>query len=326
MSYNIALIGAGQLGSRHLQGLKTIQLVCKIAVVDPNFDSLRIAKERFEQLSDNNNIIEIKYLSTIDDIENIIDLCIISTNSSVRSQITEEIIKKKKVKSILFEKILFQKIEDYTKITDIINKHEIKAWVNCPRRLYYEYISLKKILNDNSKLTFLLSGGEWGLACNSIHFIDLLAYFTNNIEFQFTTESLDKKIHKSKRDGYIELTGTLVGEMSNGSKIILNSVANSNSPHIITINGDKIICIIDETNGEIRISSQESEWKWEIRKIDILYQSQLTGKIAEDIILTNKCGLTSFADSVKLHIPFISSILEFYNKVEDENSDICPIT
>jgi threonine dehydrogenase-like Zn-dependent dehydrogenase len=42
--YNIAVVGAGQLGSRHLQSLKGIQLDVRIVVIDPNQESLEIAK------------------------------------------------------------------------------------------------------------------------------------------------------------------------------------------------------------------------------------------------------------------------------------------
>lgn len=65
MTYNIVLIGAGQLGSRHLQGLKKIYTAVNIDVVDPNIDSISIAKERYEQVDNNPFIKEIRFLSSI---------------------------------------------------------------------------------------------------------------------------------------------------------------------------------------------------------------------------------------------------------------------
>lgn len=45
--YKIAVIGAGQLGSRHLQGLKLSKLKSDIWVVDNNPNSLQIAQQRY---------------------------------------------------------------------------------------------------------------------------------------------------------------------------------------------------------------------------------------------------------------------------------------
>lgn len=46
--YKVAIIGADQLGSRHLQGLKTAVSPLSISVVDSSNESLQIAKERYD--------------------------------------------------------------------------------------------------------------------------------------------------------------------------------------------------------------------------------------------------------------------------------------
>ena len=51
--YNIAIIGAGQLGSRHLQGLKLAQLPMRIEIVDSSEKSLETARERYDQIEAN---------------------------------------------------------------------------------------------------------------------------------------------------------------------------------------------------------------------------------------------------------------------------------
>ena len=53
--YKIAVIGAGQLGSRHLQGLKLSKLKSDIWVVDNNSNSLQIAQQRYEEGEVNSN-------------------------------------------------------------------------------------------------------------------------------------------------------------------------------------------------------------------------------------------------------------------------------
>lgn len=51
--YHIAIIGAGQLGSRHLQGLKRAQIPMKIQVVNNALQALEVAEERYEQVDPN---------------------------------------------------------------------------------------------------------------------------------------------------------------------------------------------------------------------------------------------------------------------------------
>ena len=52
----VFIIGAGQLGSRHLQALKYVKEALDISVIDPREESLSTAKERYASLDlmDNN--------------------------------------------------------------------------------------------------------------------------------------------------------------------------------------------------------------------------------------------------------------------------------
>ncbi len=56
--YKIALIGAGQLGSRHLQALAKINLEISIEVVEPNTQASEVAKQRFNEIGE-------KWLNTL---------------------------------------------------------------------------------------------------------------------------------------------------------------------------------------------------------------------------------------------------------------------
>jgi ubiquinone/menaquinone biosynthesis C-methylase UbiE len=52
---NIAVVGAGQIGSRHLQALSLIDREARLQIVDPSSQSLATAKERFETVNPKNN-------------------------------------------------------------------------------------------------------------------------------------------------------------------------------------------------------------------------------------------------------------------------------
>lgn len=86
----IALIGAGQLGSRHLQALANIDIPVILQVVDPSMDSLNVARERYLEVPNNDNINSIDFLTDIDALNANLDLCIIATNADVRFKVFQE--------------------------------------------------------------------------------------------------------------------------------------------------------------------------------------------------------------------------------------------
>ena len=53
---NILIVGAGQLGSRYLQGMASLKKNCSIYIIDPSDLSLKRAKERFEEMEYNNKV------------------------------------------------------------------------------------------------------------------------------------------------------------------------------------------------------------------------------------------------------------------------------
>ena len=63
---HIAIIGAGEIGSRHLQGLALIDRRIDVSVVDPSHSSLKLAKTRFQEISVNEFLRSVKYSEPIE--------------------------------------------------------------------------------------------------------------------------------------------------------------------------------------------------------------------------------------------------------------------
>ncbi|MDD4438908.1 MAG: Gfo/Idh/MocA family oxidoreductase [Tissierellia bacterium] len=321
--HKVAIIGSGQLGSRHLQGIKTANIELSIEVVDSNIESLKVAENRYYEIAANQYTKAIRFISSIDDLSNDLDIVIIATSSAPRYIITKELIEKKHVRNIIFEKVLFQNEDYFYEIYNMLNTFGINAWVNCPRRMYDFYNTIKNELNNVDKLIFTVSGGEWGLGCNSIHFIDIFSYLSNQTSYTLLTNGLNKKIYASKRSGYVEFCGILSGISERGDIINLISQENSSITPLISIVSQNKKFVIDETNGNMTFF-KDNNWKTSI--INVPYQSQLTGKLIEDILLNKNSGITKYEESMNLHLPFITSLLDYYNSITEENSKNCPIT
>jgi len=313
------VVGVGQVGSRHLQAILKHSVNQKIYVVDTNEESIEVAKKRAAEINHSHEII---YLSTYDDLPKTIDLLIISTNSKYRDVITIDLLNRCKIRYIIFEKILFQSLESYQKVENKLKENGVKAWVNHPRRIMGLYKNLKKTISgkDLNGTIFSMMGGNWGLACNSLHFIDLCSYLFDADVKYISTEVLEKKVIKSKRDGYIEFSGTLVIIFENNIKCILTSNHEINQSSIIDITIQNYKWIINELEKPyiININNKTGE----ILNTDyysVEYQSDLGTKVLDEIIKTSTCSLTPFEISTRHHKMFIKSLLDFKNHILNEN-------
>ena len=56
------------------------------------------------------------------------------------------------------------------------------------------------------------------------------------------------------------------------------------------------------------------------------YQSTLTTRIINDILIEGNTNLPNYQEACSSHIPFIEGALNSYNRISNSNSSICPIT
>lgn len=322
----IALVGAGNIGSRHLQALKNVKLPLSIYVVDPNKSSLRIAKERYEQFnSTTKDSQQLEFLESVDNVPSKIDLAIIATNSGIRRKVIESLFKKSQVKNLVLEKLLFPKKEDYSYISKLLKSRRTKAFVNCSMRTMPFYQKLKNNIKG-SRINYIVSGSQYGLITNAIHYIDHMAYLLDSPDFTVNTGMLDKKPVKSRREGYLELNGTLNIFFKNGSSGSISCFSNGDTPIIVEIHSDKFRCISKESERKAYISKASDNWEFKEVITNIPYQSQMTDKIVEDIISKGNCRLVSYEESAKIHLTLLESLLKFLNENSSKKYKIYPFT
>ena len=324
--YNIAIIGAGQIGSRHLQAMAKLEGTAKVQLVDPFEESLRIARERFFQVyGRDSEKIQLICNRFIDDLSEPVDLAIVATCSNIRATVIKELTRKKEVKNLILEKVLFQKVVEYYEIDELLRKSNIPTWVNCYMRSRDFYKELKNQMSLGKKVEMRVEGPLWGMGCNSIHFIDYLSYLTGCNDFHFTDCSLNSKIINSKRPGFVEFSGELAGKNSLGHSLILICHDKGSDPIKININnGSKnheIIDCIDHVIHRVFDGDKMNE-----KKVGIPFQSQTTNKLVHQIRNCDKCDLTTYYDSMNLHLPLIRILIEHMQNLSGESEELCPIT
>jgi hypothetical protein len=226
---------------------------------------------------------------------------------------------------LILEKVLFQTVEEYYEIEILLTNTNTKCWVNHPRRMSPYYKKLKKDLKNAAQVSYNFQGGDWGLGCNGLHFIDHLAYLTNSSNLILNNNGLDDKIYNSKRKGFIEFNGLLTGKIDNHTFSLYSN--SQNIPSVFTIVSDILVSTIDETAGIINISKKENNWKNEIIKEKIVYfQSEISNILIEDLLINDICSLPTYKESMNLHIVFIKSLLNHMNKINGKDNKLCPIT
>lgn len=323
--YTIAIIGAGQLGSRHLQSVAKSNIKISIEVVEPFESSRTVAQQRFEEIPHNDNVVSIRFLESLQQLSGELDLVVIATNSDVRSSVTLDLLSFKKVKNLVLEKVLFQKEEEYYQIEKALEQSKTLCWVNHPRRMFPFYQTLKSKLSHASRIDFSVSGGGWGLACNGLHFLDVFEYLSGTAVTKIDNGYLDKKILETSRKGYIELSGKLIGNVGQNTFDI--NCFESPSPLLITITSDILNLQIYESDGWYKIAERSDEWRSTVKEEKIVYyQSELTNKILEDVLTTAKSILPTYKEAMKLHLMFIDTILEHINSFSEIKFDSCSIT
>ena len=320
------IVGAGQLGSRHLQGLLKITAAQEIYLVDPSEASLEIARTRAAATA------TIHYATDWAALPKKFDLVIVATNANVRAAIAKRLLQEYQIEYLILEKVLFQDVAAYQTIGDLIATSSAKVWVNHPRRMFQHYQSIKNVLAENPKapITLTTMGGNWGLACNALHLIDLCAFLSNDTVEQVDLDWVDPIIHNSKRANNIEFTGTIKGRTRGGSNFLITSWDDTPGDITVQVAANNHRWIIQEGANAKVIHLHHTEaapgFTETVHPFATEYQSGLTSRLATDLFDTGNCYLPTYAEAASAHIPFIAAALKKYNELNGSESEVCPIT
>ena len=320
--YNIAIIGSGQIGSRHLQGLARSSKQMKIYLIDPNENALILAKQRFQEVIHFSHSV-ISCHQTIHDLPEKIDIGIIATTANVRREVVENILAQHHLKYLILEKIVFQNSDDFNLIKKLLIDNGVKSWVYCARRFSLFYKILKSEL-IHKKISIKVTGSKWGLACNGIHMIDLFVFLTEQTDIKIDTTGLENIIINSKRNGFKELKGTLRVKTKRGDTLELIDSNEFDESLIISINTDNEKYDIFESKGLMVKYLSDNEPQED--EIQVEQVSELTGSIVDQILEKDESDLPTYDECMEYHIPMLDAFNDHISKVIGKTIKICPIT
>ena len=315
---NCLLVGAGQLGSRYLQGLPGIERQLSITVVDPSSASLDVARQRLAEASPPTSH-EVQFTTSLDDAPKQLDLALVVTPAHCRADVVAAIRARHEVSAWILEKVLAQSSQQVEQIEKCL-EGQTQVWVNTPRRLmaWHQAIKEQLLASGPAALRVRMAGGHWGLACNAIHFIDLVSWWTGARVDCVDSRGLGDW-QPSKRSGFQEVFGSLMVNFRDGSALDLHC-NQSDVPPRIEVETPEGIWLIEEAAGKaIGPFGQEIAGQ-------LCFQSALTAPLVEQILTDGRCELPSLADSAAQHRPLLDALLQHWNHSHSRQDQAVPIT
>jgi hypothetical protein len=312
----VLISGAGQLGRRYLEGLERCQRPLRIYVHDVQRNSLEQAAQHWNKVTRPGSRHEVSFHESSQSLPEMLDVAIVATTADVRPKVAGEIARRSPPRFWVLEKVLAQSEAALEELSSHVGT--AKAWVNTARRMMPWHQEIRSRLIPGPPMRIEVTGGQWGLACNAVHFLDLLAWWTGERLEEILTNDLDRWF-ESKRQNFLEVSGTLHARFSGGSQALLRSEENA-AVISIRIVEQEFSWLVNEAEGLAKRSDG-----LEI-KGRVLYQSEMAATLVESILGRGSCDLPILEESAALHHAFLHGMHEHWRRAGHPSALCVPIT
>ena len=316
INLNILILGVGNIGIRHIQGLINYKKKLVFYILDTNKNYKSIFKDEIKEIRLTNDLYEINSLNEIKKIN--FELTIISTTANSRIDVLRQIITSINYKYILLEKPICTSIKDLKYLNTNLNK---KIFINFPRRYCDWHNKIKEVLTKNytDKIKKIeINGSNLGIACNACHFVDLINYWTNKKLIKVDNSRLKKWIN-SKRPGFYEVIGKITFIFENDVVLTINSDKKFKDFDFKIFDDKSLILTIDYKN---KIAKFENDFKLvgEIKK-----QSK-SSHILLGLLQNQNLNICKLETEINSHEKILKSLIDFWNLKNNQKVEEVMIT
>jgi predicted dehydrogenase len=324
----ILLIGCGELGSRHLQAVCTLETVSQIEVVDPRPAALELGRRRLAEVEGRNRDITVQWLAAPEKASKGGDLCIVATQAEGRNTLIRQAANELGYNAFIVEKIVTQSLATYQDLLDFTERQGIGVWVNFKSRAYHVHKRIKDRLDSFEPIHFNAIAGNHGLATNGMHAIDLFVFHDACGVIENAGAQIDPVLHPSKRGNAVfDLSGTMAGYSEKGSHLSISYAAGHESTEHISIVAPRYRAIVDHVNRCGWESDVDRGWQW--RPMEFAgnpFVSSMTREFAADILARGQCELPTLAEGMPAHKFVFAQLLPHFNRLLAKDDDLCPVT
>ncbi len=316
MVSNVILVGAGRIGSRYLQGLVGLSGSTCISVYDPSPAALDTARRLWNEAGGERAIHELRLTQSLDDLPDSSDAAIVAVTADRRPEVVRRLAERVNVRYWVLEKILAQSVEEIDRLEKEIRSAR-GAWVNTPMHLWSLYRDLKQKCGPGPVKARYQD--VRGLACNAVHYIDLVARWNGESVSGLDTAALESRWYPAERSGFYDVYGELKVSFSGGSELVVTSREHDRKFSVSMEAGGEIWAVEEQTGKATSTAGNTAEGRCE-------FQSQLTAPLLESIWKTGSCGLPSFRESADQHRAYLAGMIAHWNQGMPPFTGGLPIT
>lgn len=312
---HVLIVGFGMIGCRHAQSL-----------LDSGYKNISILDENNENIQKGLATIgysdsDVEILKSFDHInDDIPELAIISTSAEPRFDIYKNLLSRN-IKNFLLEKVVFQSRSQFNNALNLEKKARANSYCNFPNRYFDNYIKLKnQLFKIEDPIIMFVNGGNCGMGCSGIHYLDLFEYLTG--ESIFNSKSIFEDWEKENKRGksYTDFSGFFTATNKKNDLLKINFDKSHEAPCSVNISYKNNQIIFYE-GFEIEYRIMES--RTSKNSFSVTPQSYLTSKIVYDIFL-NKCLMPTIEQTKNSHFHLFKECEKVIKK--EINDYRCPIT
>lgn len=246
---NILVVGAGQIGSRHMQALASTAGVAAVTAVDPGAASRDTALVRWNDVPGHagKTLRLAASLAEVGGAETF-DLAILATSAPGRLEILKDIVALG-IRCVLAEKLLFQSVVKLNAAAELCADKGVALYPNYVYRFVSPWAAVAQRL-DGQPFVLKVDAGDIGLATNAPHWLDMFEYLAGAAVTDVKV-ALTKPAYASKRGGgLLEIAGTASARAANGAVLEMSFDGPARSP-LITLSAAAGHLTVDEETATI---------------------------------------------------------------------------
>lgn len=322
----VVLIGAGNIGARHLQSLAAYDNPAHVTVIEPNATAQESCRRLYGEVQEE-GAPDVTYYEHLDNLPSVADVCILATPASGRIELLREVLSRMQCAKFIIEKVVFQAIDDFKQAEVLLNQHNAKAWVNCPRRQWPIFKKIKASVAEAEKIECTIAGEKFAMACNAIHLLDVFQYLSGCTQIEVDGSEISEPFADDKRVGSLEFTGTLKATTPRGDIFRLTTASTDKPVKLdMTVRAGSVEWLFRQYDKTVEFADAGSGPQRHQYTVDIPYQSQLTADVVRDVMSKGVCDLASIEESSIAHIQMLEAFLSKIEKSTGQRPERCNIT
>jgi predicted dehydrogenase len=315
----VLVIGTGNLGKRYLQAILSNNGDFRCFCYDQNPEALNSV----DIFLKNSNVSASRLTKrfSLDEILNDIDrqsLVIVSTTAQDRLGLVS-LITLKKPETMIIEKPVTQNKEDYETVARLCKEAEVPAFTHYTLRFQPFCKVLKEMVISDQPFEMTSILPAMGIACVSIHYIDLFLWMFN-ISAPLLKVFSYLGTYEQKRKGFYDMYGELIiRSEKNGTGRFINAESNGIRTLEVML-ADKVISVYEDQRVMTIIRKTDNK-TIEVREVEYLFASQYLPHVINNYLNGN---INLSGELVDLETAYISHriIFDFMERTGNRNLNI----